>query len=278
MAETDNKTVYVGIGGNLLISIPNQHAAASLYGRARFAVSVTPVIDEEDFARIDNAVGGEFESDDLSSTVNGRGALITEVGVALAKPLYANGDTRLLVGVTPKQVTVETIVYTATVGEFDEEDLDADDYTTKGSFTTLDAGVTYIDGKMRYGVVVRDLIGKSFDTVEINGDRLSIKPQATAAVGYEYSWFKAEAAMDLNAVPNFALNGDVQLLRAGVEFNAWRWIQLRAGFQRDMKDSLEDTYSVGLGLSPFDVVNLDIAATSGSNNTYGGSLQLGVRF
>ena len=187
----------------------------------------------------------------------------------------ADGE-QWLVGVTPKRVTVETIVYNATVSEYDEDDFDAEDYTLENSATSFDAGITYISGNLRYGLVVKDAI--SHDFAAIDGDTLSIKPLSTTAIGYSNGWLKAEAALDLNAVPAFGLAGDVQILRAGLEVSPLSWLQLRLGLQQDLENTLEDTYSAGIGLSPFDTINLDVAAVTGQDNTVGGAVQLGLRF
>ncbi|WP_111642014.1 conjugal transfer protein TraF [Marinimicrobium alkaliphilum] len=280
LRAVDNKTVFVGMGANGLIAIPNRFASAALVARTRANISATPDIDETDFDVIDAAVEQDtsFRTDDLFSEVNARGTIITEVGINLARAFMETEDSRLLVGVMPKRMYVESIVYTAQVADFDSDDLDANDYTRSDSMMNLDVGVTYQMGDLSYGFVMRDMVSKSFSTRSIHGERVEIKTQSTAAVGYDRGWFSAEVAMDLNAVPNFALQGDTQMLRAGFTFDAWRWAQLRAGFQRDLSDTLEDTYSIGLGLSPFNVINLDIAGLVGDNNTYGGSVQLGLRF
>ncbi len=59
---------------------------------------------------------------------------------------------------------------------------------------------------------------------------------------------------------------------------ARQWVQVRAGVRTDLAGNMGDTYSVGFGLSPFNVVNLDIAAFTGDGNTMGASAQLGLRF
>lgn len=272
----ENKGVQGNAGGSLVIAIPNDLVALSLIAKARAQIGVVTLIDEGDYALIENSVDQPFDTADLNSSVLGQGALIREVGVAFSKTLQSIKNETWLVGVTPKRVTVETFVYDARVADYDEDDFDADNYTVKSSATSFDAGVTYIKGNMRYGLVVKDAMSQDFET--ISGDKLSIKPLSTAALGYSYNWLKAEVALDLNAVPAFGLGGDVQILRAGLEASPWRWLQLRAGLQQDLKNTLEDTYSVGLGLSPFDTINLDVAAITGQNNTVGGAVQLGLRF
>jgi hypothetical protein len=274
--DIENKTVYVQGGASLVVAIPNEYLSASLVVKANAHVGAATLIDQGDYDLIRNSVNNPFDTADLKSSVIGKGALVTEVGVALAKTLFENERGRLLVGVTPKRVTVETIAYHATVANYDEDDFDADEYTLKSSTNSFDAGVTLIDGNLRYGLVVKDAISKEFAAV--NGEKMRLKPLATAAVGYQSGWWTAEAALDLNTVTLFGLNGDVQILRAGVEVSPWSWLQLRAGLQRDLESTLENTYSVGVGFNIMDTFNLDIAGVTGDNKTYGGAIQLGLRF
>lgn len=272
----ENKRVDVNAGASVVIAIPNDVLSLAVIAKARAQLGAITLIDQNDYALIENAIDSPFDTEDLNSAVLGKGALIREYGVSLSKS-FGNADgERWLVGVTPKRVTVETIVYNATVAEYDEDDFDADDYTLENSATSFDAGITYINGNLRYGLVVKDAISNDF--AAIDGDVLSLKPLTTTAIGYSSGWLKAEAALDLNAVPAFGFAGDVQMLRAGLEISPLSWLQFRVGIQQDLENTLEDTYSAGIGLSPFDVINLDIAAVTGQDNTVGGAIQLGFRF
>ncbi|MGB3608907.1 MAG: conjugal transfer protein TraF [Cellvibrio sp.] len=274
--DVADKRVDVNAGASVVLAIPNDVLSVALIAKARAQVGAITHIDENDYTLIENSVNSPFDTADLNSSVMAKGALIREYGISLSKS-FGNADgERWLVGVTPKRVTVETIVYNATVAEYDEDDFDADDYTLENSATSFDAGITYINGNLRYGLVVKDAISNDF--AAIDGDTLSLKPLTTTAVGYTNSWLKAEAALDLNAVPLFGFDGDVQMLRAGLEVSPFSWLQLRVGIQQDLENTLEDTYSAGIGLSPFDAINLDIAAVTGQDNTVGGAVQIGFRF
>ena len=272
----ENKRVDVNAGASVVIAIPNDVLSLAVIAKARAQLGAITLIDQNDYALIENAINSPFDTEDLNSAVLGKGALIREYGVSLSKSFGDADGERWLVGVTPKRVTVETIVYNATVAEYDEDDFDADDYTLENSATSFDAGITYINGNLRYGLVVKDAISNDF--AAIDGDVLSLKPLTTTAIGYSSGWLKAEAALDLNAVPAFGFAGDVQMLRAGLEISPLSWLQFRVGLQQDLENTLEDTYSAGIGLSPFDVINLDIAAVTGQDNTVGGAIQLGFRF
>ncbi len=272
----EDKGIHVNAGASVVLTIPNEVLSLAFIAKARAQLGVVTLIDQDDYALIENAVDSPFDTEDLNSSVLGKGALIREYGLALSKRFGTADGEQWLVGVTPKRVTVETIVYNATVSEYDEDDFDAEDYTLENSATSFDAGITYISGNLRYGLVVKDAI--SHDFAAIDGDTLSIKPLTTTAIGYSKGWLKAEAALDLNAVPAFGLAGDVQILRAGLEVSPLSWLQLRLGLQQDLENTLEDTYSAGIGLSPFDTINLDVAAVTGQDNTVGGAVQLGLRF
>lgn len=272
----EDKGIHVNAGASVVLTIPNEVLSLAFIAKARAQLGVVTLIDQDDYALIENAVDSPFDTEDLNSSVLGKGALIREYGLALSKRFGTADGEQWLVGVTPKRVTVETIVYNATVSEYDEDDFDAEDYTLENSATSFDAGITYISGNLRYGLVVKDAI--SHDFAAIDGDTLSIKPLTTTAIGYSKGWLKAEAALDLNAAPVFGLAGDVQILRAGLEVSPLSWLQLRLGLQQDLENTLEDTYSAGIGLSPFDTINLDVAAVTGQDNTVGGAVQLGLRF
>ncbi len=273
-----DKTANIGAGGSFVLALPNDLLSLSVVGKTRIEAAVQTVVNEEDYQYIRDAVGEtNFDPAGLQSYGVGRGAAVSEVGLAMAKSLQTGEDSRLLLGATPKWMHVMTFVYSATVDDFEEDDFDGDEYTVETDDVNIDLGATYLCGDMRYALTVSNLISNEYETI-VPGDTLEIKPRATTAVGYEGSWFTAEVAADLNTSPNYATGQETQFVRAGAELNAFDWAQLRVGFQRDLEDNVEDTVSVGIGFSPFNVVNVDIAGFTGDGNTAGASMQLGLRF
>jgi|GEM_PF-664592 len=273
-----NKTANVGAGGSFVLSIPNDWLAMSLVGTARVEAAVTSLVDENDFQLIDDAVGQtNFDADQLQSSGIAKGALVGELGLAMAKSLKTGEDSRLLVGVTPKYVRVTSFIYETDVDDFDRDAFDADQYTVDSTDYNVDIGATYISGNMHYALTVSNVFAREYATVD-PAETLEIRARPTTAIGYKNSWFTAEAAVDLRSSPSFSTGRDTQFARVGVELNGWNWVQVRAGVQHDLEDNLEDTYSVGVGFSPFNVVNLDIAGFKGDNNAIGGAVQLGLRF
>ncbi|MBW0078114.1 conjugal transfer protein TraF, partial [Escherichia coli] len=51
-----------------------------------------------------------------------------------------------------------------------------------------------------------------------------------------------------------------------------------AGYRQNMASNDGSAFTAGIGLSPFDVVHLDIAGLAGTDNTYGAVAQLSVTF
>lgn len=281
----DEKTLQVTGGGSLAIAIPTNVISAALIAKATFAVSASPNVSDSDFNTIDSAIclgttpsncSNFVPETSLTSEVTARGVVVQEVGIALAKSFDLADGSRLLVGVTPKRVEVDTIVYTANIANFDEDDIDADEYQLNGSTTSFDAGVTLIQGNISYSLTAANIASKDFKAID--GGKYELATRTTAAIGYSTESLRAEAAVDLNAIAVYGLSGDTQMLRAGVEFSPLSWVQLRAGYQSDLESTLPDAFTVGLGLSPFDTINLDLAAIKGSDDAIGGALQLGLRF
>lgn len=277
MANVDEKSVGGTASASLVVAIPNTFISVALVAKASASVGIFADIDESDYDLIDGAVEDQipFDPADLQSSVLGQGVIVEETGIALAKNISSSEDRQILIGITPKRVEVETFIYEATVSNYDEDDFDADDYSVTDSASTVDAGVTVISGSLRYGLTISNVSSQKFRT--ISDDTYELATRTTAAIGYTKDWLKAEASIDLDATPMFGL-GESQIFRAGVEMSPLSWLQLRAGIQRDMEDTLPDAYSVGLGLSPFDVINIDVAAYSGSDEAVGAAVQFGLRF
>ena len=276
LQNIDGDSARVAAGANLVVSIPNEVVSLAFIVNSRGYISLTPDVSTADLDLIDRYFADRLNPSDLDaeleSSINGHGAIVTDIGVSFSKAFALAGGNHLLVGFKPKKVEVESIIYSSTIAEFDEDDFDADDYTLEDSSMSYDLGMTYITGNMRYGLVVNNLQNQTYKTIDPD-EKISIKRQMTGAVGYVNGNFKAEAALDLNSVPAIGLDGDVQLMRVGLEYSAWDWLRLRAGIEQDSKNTLEDTYSFGVGVGAF-----NLAYMTGSDETQGAALSFGLRF
>lgn len=273
LTSIDGDVAYVSAGGGAVVSIPNKYLSLALIANVRGNVLATPIVADSDIDLIENAIGGSFDPNaSLDSSIVGVGAALTEYGISLSKSFSLKNGNFLLVGATPKKIEVKSIVYSEVISNFDEDDFDADEYTVTDDASDIDIGVTYIVKNIRYGAVLTNVSGNDFNTI-VPGRTISIKPQLTTSVGYIKGNLKTEMSVDVNAAPMIGFIDDSQFVRAGVEYSAWDWIRLRAGFARDTKDVAEDTYSLGFGIGA-----LNLAYIKGSDNTQGVALSGGIRF
>lgn len=276
LEDIDGDSARVAAGANLVVSIPNELVSLAFIVNARGYVSLAPDVSDADLDLIDRYLEQNLNPSDLDaeleSEITGHGAIVTDIGVSFSKAFSLANGNHLLVGFKPKKVEVESIIYTSNVADFDEDDFDADDYTLKEDAMNYDLGLTYMAGKMRYGLVVNNLQDKTYKTIDPE-ETISIERQMTGAVGYVNGNFKAEVAADLNSVPAIGLGGEVQLMRVGLEYSAWDWLRLRTGIEQDSKNTLDDSYSFGVGVGA-----LNLAYITGSEETEGAALSLGLRF
>lgn len=276
LEKVDGDKARVSVAANIVMSIPTELVSMAFIVSARGNVFLSPNIADSDLELIDDYLALNLDpsdlEDDLDSTITAKGAIVTDTGVSFSKAFQLEGGNHLLVGFKPKKVEVESIIYTENVSNFDEDDLDSDEYRHEESSMNYDLGLTYIAGKMRYGFVANNLQNKNFKT--INPDEvISIERQLISSIGYIHGGLKAELAYDLNAVRAIGLAGDTQMLRAGLEYTAWEWLRLRAGLERDQKDTMGDAYSFGIGAGVF-----NIAYITGSEEKEGFALSGGFRF
>jgi hypothetical protein len=104
-----------------------------------------------------------------------------------------------------------------------------------------------------------------------------LKPQARIGVSHSNSWSTVALDVDLTKNSPTGFSDSTQYVAIGGELSAWGWAQIRAGYRMDMVNSDRSVYSLGLGLSPFRVVHLDLAV-AGNDNEIGASFQFGVDF
>ena len=272
----DGDQALVTLGANTVIAIPTNLVSVAFILSAHGNISLAPDVAQSDIDLIDAYLDQNLDpsnlEDDLESTITGKGALVTEMGVSFSKAFQLEGGNHLLVGFTPKKVEVESILYSENVADFDEDDFDADDYTVKDDAMNYDLGLTYIAGNVRYGFVAKNLQEKTYKTLDPE-ESISIERQFISSVGYVSGNFKAELAYDLNEVEAVGIDANTQMLRGGLEYSAWDWVRFRAGFAQDQKNAMDDTYSFGIGVGA-----LNLAYIKGSNETEGFALSGGLRF
>ncbi|KQB08505.1 conjugal transfer protein TraF [Vibrio metoecus] len=266
----DDKPLAVTAGIGLAVALPMDavslnfftHGYAEVIGKANVA---------DKTGNTANDVQSRYENSDVDLTAFG----YTEVGIAIAKQVVLAGQTVAL-GVTPKVQQLRTYQQNVSVKSFELDNYDQSE--VKDNSFNLDMGAVWLLDQYRLGVVAKDLFAKDIQTMNKN-NTYKLDTQVTVSASYVSNFFVA--AIDLDVTKQRRFNGDnddTQFMRFGIEGNAWHWAQLRAGYEVDLQNSLANSVSVGLGISPGDFVNLDFAGSYAGDNQFGLSANIAFTF
>jgi hypothetical protein len=278
----DGKVLRADMGGNFTIAIPTKSVSTGLYVNNYTRIGGFFKYNTVDSVAIDAAVGGGTDPTyKLSSEGRMFGAAVTEVGIVLSNSYGGGKVDGLSVGITPKYQRVDVFSYTANVDSFDDTDFNESQYTTDDSNFNVDFGlykpwVLSETSNASVGLVGKNLVSETY--FGIDGAKVEIEPLYTLGGAYENSWFLGSIDIDLNKDNNLGLFKSSQYVRGGMAFDAVDWAQLRVGYKHDMEGNYDDIYTAGIGISPFDVLNIDVAAVYGKNDVYGASVQFGLKF
>lgn len=266
----DDKPLAVTAGIGIAVALPLDAVSLNFFTRGYAEVIAKANV----AAKSDNSaneVKTRYESSDVDLTAFG----YTEVGLAVGKQVVLGGQTVAL-GVTPKVQQLRTYQDNASVKSFDLDDYDKSE--VKDNAFNLDMGAVWLIDQYRVGIVAKDLFAKDIQTQNRN-NTYKLDTQIAVSGSYVSDFFIAAVDLDLTKQRRFnGDNDDTQFMRFGVEGNAWGWAQLRAGYEVDLQNSLDNSVSVGLGVSPWDVVSLDLAGSYAGDNQFGLSANLAFTF
>ena len=224
-------------------------------------------------------------SSDLNSQVHFVGIALAEVGLSFSREMSVFGS-KMAVGLTPKYVSATVFDYEANADNADSDNYDADDYTEEYTNFNLDIGLAkdYRNG-WRTGFVVKNIISQDYEamyTDPVTGNKtptgvtVSLKPQARFGISRTTDWTTLALDVDLTENEALGLGDKSRYVALGAEFNAFRLVQLRAGYRADTVNSDRSVASLGVGFSPLGI-HMDLGV-AGNDNEVGGSFQLGFRF
>jgi hypothetical protein len=225
-----------------------------------------------------------FDTTGLTSSVDIRGLMLSEVGISFAREFTIFGGAVAL-GITPKHVTARTFDYSADVDDMDAGDIQEEEYIHDQSNFNVDIGASRdFQNGWRSGIVVKNLISQEYDFVytdpttgvETKTGSMTLKPQVRTGLSYQTNWFTAALDMDLTENDPVGFEDKSRYVALGVELDAADWAQLRLGYRADTVNSERNVASAGLGLSPFGA-HIDMSV-AGNANEIGASFQLGFRF
>ncbi|EJK2992317.1 conjugal transfer protein TraF [Vibrio cholerae] len=266
----DDKPLAVTAGIGIAVALPLDAVSLNFFTRG-YAEVIAKANVAAKSGNSANEVKTRYESSDVDLTAFG----YTEVGLAVGKQVVLGGQTVAL-GVTPKVQQLRTYQDNASVKSFDLDDYDKSE--VKDNAFNLDMGAVWLIDQYRVGIVAKDLSAKDIQTQNRN-NTYKLDTQIAVSGSYVSDFFIAAVDLDLTKQRRFnGDNDDTQFMRFGVEGNAWGWAQLRAGYEVDLQNSLDNSVSVGLGVSPWDVVSLDLAGSYAGDNQFGLSANLAFTF
>ncbi|MFO4717568.1 conjugal transfer protein TraF [Vibrio cholerae] len=266
----DDKPLAVTAGIGIAVALPLDAVSLNFFTRG-YAEVIAKANVAAKSGNSANEVKTRYESSDVDLTAFG----YTEVGLAVGKQVVLGGQTVAL-GVTPKVQQLRTYQDNASVKSFDLDDYDKSE--VKDNAFNLDMGAVWLIDQYRVGIVAKDLFAKDIQTQNRN-NTYKLDTQIAVSGSYVSDFFIAAVDLDLTKQRRFnGDNDDTQFMRFGVEGNVWGWAQLRAGYEVDLQNSLDNSVSVGLGVSPWDVVSLDLAGSYAGDNQFGLSANLAFTF
>ncbi|EOC1804388.1 conjugal transfer protein TraF [Vibrio cholerae] len=266
----DDKPLAVTAGIGIAVALPLDAVSLNFFSRG-YAEVIAKANVAAKSGNSANEVKTRYESSDVDLTAFG----YTEVGLAVGKQVVLGGQTVAL-GVTPKVQQLRTYQDNASVKSFDLDDYDKSE--VKDNAFNLDMGAVWLIDQYRVGIVAKDLFAKEIQTQNRN-NTYKLDTQIAVSGSYVSDFFIAAVDLDLTKQRRFnGDNDDTQFMRFGVEGNVWGWAQLRAGYEVDLQNSLDNSLSVGLGVSPWDVVSFDLAGSYAGDNQFGLSANLAFTF
>ncbi|MEY2981643.1 MAG: hypothetical protein RL562_1870 [Planctomycetota bacterium] len=293
LGALSNRGLDAELGAGLMFAAPSESLGWALHVRTYADLQALTQIDDQDVDAIRDALANNLGTlPTLASEVRLIGVNVTEVGLSLATKLDLGGFA-LAVGATPKFQRIDTYNYSVNANNFEIDDFDDDRYRNDDSGFNVDVGAAFdTPVGITVGLMVRDLIARTYQTeaVGVGPDSFTyeIGPQATLGAAWTFGMLTLAADADLLVRERFddavlansveGLADDIQLVRVGAELDLASWIQLRGGYQFDIEDNLDGVITAGLGISPFDVIRLDLSASYIDEESFGFAAQFGLQF
>ncbi|MGD2053899.1 MAG: conjugal transfer protein TraF [Gammaproteobacteria bacterium] len=217
------------------------------------------------------------------------GALTSELGVSVARNFKLFGQ-KAAIGLKPKYVKVDNVYVSESIITVDTGfgDLVNDSTKDLGDYTSLDIGfVMGLTEHTQIGLVATNLVSHKINYIDATGNPATLSFDMQARFGVAYRNQLMTLGADIDLIENDALltSANFQALKSqfisvGGEFNAFDFMQLRIGAQKNIANGIADAakdtlYTAGVGL--WFGFNLD-AAVIMQNDSLGGFLQTGFRF
>ncbi|MCW9013196.1 MAG: conjugal transfer protein TraF [Gammaproteobacteria bacterium] len=210
-------------------------------------------------------------------TINALGYVTQELAVSFSTKMSLMG-LDVAIGVTPKSVQADSIVYSQNINIADPDNVVDDAVETDmGSFTTVDAGIAIqLMDSLTVGLVAKNLIEESL-TDGVN--TFNFDTHLRAGVSYHNSFLTLAADMDLTEIDPVSINDSPsKMMSVGLELDTFDIVQIRAGYQTNMASGATDPDLLSVGLGFWLGFHLDVAAVVAEDSSLGAFVQTGFRF
>lgn len=213
-------------------------------------------------------------SPSFNSTLEKRGLSIIEQGVSFAQVINKKdrGFAAWAYGFSPKLVFAKAATASDAIQSADTN-INFSGISTNSVFN-VDIGLLKEFSRYKFGAVIKNLIPMELEFP--GGEKIKIKPQLRAGLGYTKLKSSWEINLDLTSNDGAVFTNKSAYLSMGTEFKLTSSFRLRAGYRQNLQEDNDATLSVGLGIGSTSY-RLDIAAFKGNEET-GAIGQLGIDF
>ncbi|BDU40126.1 conjugal transfer protein TraF [Vibrio nigripulchritudo] len=264
----DEIALDIGVVG--AFAIPNQFVSMNVFGK----------VYTESYITADMAPSSVPDIDKLDqSLIKVMGIGVTELGVTFAK-YYTLFGQHVSIGASPKIQRVYTVASHASFSNFGFGRIT--DSTSGETAFNLDLGAVWFYGPFRVGASAMNIMTRDIETAQETvsaggrnvqiGDTYELRPNYTVGAGLVGDYYTFSVDYDLVTRKKFqGMSGDdSQMLRAGLEVDLMRQLQLRGGYYTNLaKENDEGTFTAGIGLSPLGIITMDIGASYTNANSMG---------
>ena len=278
----DGKIVKIRNGVNLQIIISNQLFSFGLFTNQYSRIGGVMDYSENDEKILNDAIlSGDLDLKDLESATTAVGYSIAEAGFMAGYPVVTHTNYDLSVGAKLKYQRIDLYYNRVQISDFDDDDFEItnDENITKKSGTNIDLGLYINWGEERqwHAALVRNnLIKQTVHHVEQNLI-FTLENSTSFGLSYQNSWVSLATDIDLNDREQFVSIEPSKYAGVGAEFRFYEHIQFRLGYRTDLNNVDGDIYTAGIGISPWEVFAVDIAAFTGDSDTIGAALQLSLK-
>lgn len=286
--KIDGKVVKIRNGLNFQIVIPNQYLSVGAFTNQYGRIGGLMDYDEADEVLLNNAVDDCINSincnlnlDDLQSASVAVGYSIAEAGIMAAYSVVKHANYDLSIGTKLKYQRIDLYYNRVQISDFEDDDFEItdDENITNKSGGNVDLGLYIAFGEDRQwhaALVTNNLIKRTVYHAE-QDITFTLKSSTSFGLSYQNDWLSLATDIDLTDREQFASLAPSKYAGAGAEFRFYQHIQFRLGYRTDLNDVDDDIYTAGIGISPWDVFAVDIAAFTGANDTLGAALQLSLK-